>query len=225
MSKSLTGIIPSAGKGTRVAHLTNGGSKEMLEYRGKPLIQYAIDELRNAGVDDIIAVTHPAKKDLNQYLFDNKDITVVYQFLQQGLGDAIRATKPLISGPFVVLLPDVVDVAGLATKQLLNSNRFGLVTQPVAQDLVGSYGIVETWVNGRLAKIIEKPKPEDTDSTQAIMGRYYLPLAIMDILSKCKVDVRGEIGLTEALEKYIEIYRLYAHSYPNPLINKGWPSK
>lgn len=215
------GLIPAAGKGTRVAHLTNGGSKEMLIYAGKPLIAHAIAELKAAGVKEIIVVSHPTKKDLNQYLFNQEDVTTLYQFLQQGLGDAIRSARPLRSGPFVVLLPDVVDLAYEATKDLLSHNKFGLITQNVSPTLVHNYGVVEAYPDGRISRLIEKPEEGETTSTQAIMGRYYLPPAIVDLLSRQKATKNNEVQLTDALRAYTEIYRLYAYNYSLPLINKG----
>ena len=57
-------ILPAAGLGTRMAHLTGGGSKEMLKVKGLPVIMLAILEAREAGADRIIVVSSASKPDL-----------------------------------------------------------------------------------------------------------------------------------------------------------------
>jgi len=135
--KKLTkAVIPVAGLGTRFLPATKAIPKEMLTVVDKPLIQYIIHEAAEAGITDIILVTHSSKGAIENH-FDKhyeleaelairnkkdrlaslKDITPegvrivsVRQPEALGLGHAILCASPIIADnePFAVLLPDVL---------------------------------------------------------------------------------------------------------------------
>jgi UTP--glucose-1-phosphate uridylyltransferase len=126
-------IFPVAGMGTRFLPATKSVPKEMLPVVDKPLIQYAIDEARAAGIEQMIFVTGRGKGALEDY-FDigfelestlrerNKQaelaaiecartvpggIAYVRQQEPLGLGHAVWCARDLIGDePFAVLLPD-----------------------------------------------------------------------------------------------------------------------
>jgi UTP--glucose-1-phosphate uridylyltransferase len=126
-------IFPVAGMGTRFLPATKSIPKEMLPIVDRPLIQYAIDEAREAGIEDFIFVSAAGKGALEDY-FDTaaalemrlkaagKDaalealaptrmpegaLTILRQSLPKGLGHAVRQAKRHIGNePFAVVLPD-----------------------------------------------------------------------------------------------------------------------
>lgn len=128
-------IIPVAGLGTRMLPATKAIPKEMLPLVDKPLIQYVVNECIEAGIQQIVLVTHSSKNSIENH-FDTsfeleamlekrvkrqllneiqgicpKDVTImqVRQGLAKGLGHAIMCAYPLIGDePFVVVLPDVI---------------------------------------------------------------------------------------------------------------------
>jgi UTP--glucose-1-phosphate uridylyltransferase len=128
-------VFPVAGMGTRFLPATKAIPKEVLPLVDKPLIQYAIDEARAAGIDEFIFVTARGKSALEDY-FDRapeierslrekkKDdllailattemysgaIAYVRQQEALGLGHAVWCARRLIADePFAVLLPDDV---------------------------------------------------------------------------------------------------------------------
>ncbi|KUJ74759.1 UTP--glucose-1-phosphate uridylyltransferase [Thiomicrospira sp. XS5] len=135
--KKLTkAVIPVAGLGTRFLPATKAIPKEMLTVVDKPLIQYIIHEAAEAGITDIILVTHSSKGAIENhfdkhYELENelavrgkedrmiplKEITPkgvrivsVRQPEALGLGHAILCASPIIADnePFAVLLPDVL---------------------------------------------------------------------------------------------------------------------
>lgn len=135
--KKLTkAIIPVAGLGTRFLPATKAIPKEMLTVVDKPLIQYIVHEAAEAGITDIILVTHSSKGAIENHfdkhyeleselelrgkqdrLLPLKEITPdgvrvvsVRQPEALGLGHAILCAAPIVSEnePFAVLLPDVL---------------------------------------------------------------------------------------------------------------------
>lgn len=139
MKRKITkAIFPVAGLGTRFLPATKSVPKEIMTLVDRPLIQYAIDEARAAGIKEFIFVTSRGKGALEDY-FDNapileqelrkkgkgelletlKDtnmesgaIAYIRQHKALGLGHAVWCARRLISNePFAVILPDDVIAA------------------------------------------------------------------------------------------------------------------
>ncbi|MGB3314263.1 MAG: UTP--glucose-1-phosphate uridylyltransferase [Albidovulum sp.] len=131
-------VFPVAGMGTRFLPATKSIPKELLPLVDRPLIQYAIDEARAAGIDEFIFVTARGKTALEDYLDhaphlaetlrrDNKtsllaelentrmpsgSTAYARQGEPRGLGHAVWCARHLIGDePFAVILPDDV-IAG-----------------------------------------------------------------------------------------------------------------
>ena len=150
------------------------------------------------------------------------DYKTVPQEEARGLGHAVLMAKDLVpSSPFGVLLGDdmmVSDPPGL--KQLidfyhahdLSKNDAGVIMlMEVPESDVSKYGICEMDPNdkNRVVRCVEKPKPVETSSRFAIMGRYLLPKYIFELLESQKTGALGEIQLTDALNSLAEEGRLY----------------
>lgn len=132
-------IFPVAGMGTRFLPATKSIPKEILCLVDKPLIQYAIDEARAAGIEEFIFVTSRGKSALEDYFdgapylentlrekgktdlletleassMDSGEIVYVRQREARGLGHAVACAARLIPNdePFAVILPDDVIAA------------------------------------------------------------------------------------------------------------------
>lgn len=139
MNKEVTkAIFPVAGLGTRFLPATKSVPKEIMTLVDRPLIQYAIDEARAAGIKEFIFVTSRGKGALEDYFdyapqleqelerkgkhklldtlkntnMDSGSIAYVRQHRALGLGHAVWCARRLISDePFAVILPDDV-IAG-----------------------------------------------------------------------------------------------------------------
>lgn len=128
-------VFPVAGMGTRCLPATKVMPKEMLTVADKPLIQHVVEEALEAGIEELIFVTSPHKKLLEQHFephaaleealeakgknallakvraasLPDGAVKTAYQDEPLGLGHAIWCAKDLIGNePFAVLLPDVL---------------------------------------------------------------------------------------------------------------------
>jgi len=135
MKEVTKAVIPVAGLGTRMLPATKAIPKEMLPIVDKPLIQYIVNECVDAGIKEIVLVTHSSKnaienhfdksfelettleKRVKRQLLDEiqaicpKDVTIMHvrQGEAKGLGHAVLKARPLVgNSPFVVVLPDVI---------------------------------------------------------------------------------------------------------------------
>jgi UTP--glucose-1-phosphate uridylyltransferase len=130
-----TAIFPVAGLGTRFLPATKAVPKELLPVIDVPLIQFAIDEARDAGVERMIFVSHPSKEAIENHVRDDADLretlrergkTKIADALEEaaidegdheiifvmqeeplGLGHAVLCAAPhVLPGPVAVILPD-----------------------------------------------------------------------------------------------------------------------
>ena len=135
MKKIRKVIIPVAGLGTRMLPATKAIPKEMLPLAGKPIIQHIVEEIKEAGFEEIILVTHSSKYSIENHfdtsfeleatldkrikrllLKEIKNISKIGVSIQsvrqgeaKGLGHAILAAKKIIgSDSFAVVLPDML---------------------------------------------------------------------------------------------------------------------
>ncbi len=125
-------LFPAAGYGTRFLPATKAIPKEMLPILTKPLIQYGVEEAKQAGIDTMAIVTGRGKKAIEDHfdisyelehqikgttkehyltdirnLMDSVIFTYVRQVAMKGLGDAILTGRSLIGDePFAVVLAD-----------------------------------------------------------------------------------------------------------------------
>jgi UTP--glucose-1-phosphate uridylyltransferase len=124
-------VFPVAGLGTRLLPATKSIPKEMITIVDRPLIQYAVDEAREAGIEQLIFVTGRGKSSLVDY-FDQAfeleaalrdkgknldvlgpsnakfgEVVTVRQQQPLGLGHAVWCARHIVGDePFAVLLPD-----------------------------------------------------------------------------------------------------------------------
>lgn len=147
-----------------------------------------------------------------------KDVACIYfrQAEALGLGHAVACAAPVIDDdePFAVLLADDLMRAEVPVLQqmidIYEKTGLSLVAaEPVDRDKVESYGIVDADLPhvgsyGRLRGVVEKPKPADAPSNQAIVGRYILDGSIMRLLKSQPPGAGNEIQLTDAISKLAE---------------------
>ncbi len=142
-------ILPVAGLGTRFLPITKAIPKEMLPVVNKPLIQYAVEEALDSGIEQIVFVTGKGKNALEDY-FDYshmlqqilkqrnkknlvlemekivpKEGTIIYtrQIEPLGLGHAVWCAKDIIGNePFAVILADdLIKSDTPVLRQMLNA--------------------------------------------------------------------------------------------------------
>jgi UTP--glucose-1-phosphate uridylyltransferase len=173
MKKLRKAVFPVAGLGTRFLPATKAMPKEMLTIVDRPLIQYAVEEAREAGIEQMIFVTGRNKTALEDHFdvayeleatmrsrgkpLDILDSTrtkpgsigSVRQQEPLGLGHAVWCARELVGDePFAVLLPDdlMVGNPGCLAQMAEAYEQVGgniVCVEEVAPDRTASYGIVD----------------------------------------------------------------------------------
>ncbi|WP_294271498.1 UTP--glucose-1-phosphate uridylyltransferase GalU [uncultured Sphingomonas sp.] len=175
-------VFPVAGLGTRFLPATKSMPKEMLTVVDKPLIQYAVEEALEAGIEQIIFVTGRGKGALEDH-FDisyeleatmkarGKSLAVVEGIRQKpgspvyvrqqeplGLGHAVWCAREIVGDePFAVLLPDELMVGGFMKQMVeaydkVGGNVIGALEVPDSE--TDKYGIISPGKqDGRLTEV------------------------------------------------------------------------
>jgi UTP--glucose-1-phosphate uridylyltransferase len=173
MRKIRKAVFPVAGLGTRFLPATKAMPKEMLPVVDRPLIQYAVDEAREAGIEQMIFVTGRGKSAIEDH-FDiafelertmtdrGKDISVleptrlgpgncayVRQQEPMGLGHAIWCARDIVGDePFAIFLPDefMHGSPGCMAQMVAEYEKVGgnlLSVLEVPREQVSSYGVID----------------------------------------------------------------------------------
>jgi UTP--glucose-1-phosphate uridylyltransferase len=217
-------VIPAAGFGTRFLPATKVVPKELLPIVDKPTIQYIMEEVAAAGIEEVILITGREKGSIEDH-FDTsgelenhlkkkgKDdlLRMVREISEMGLGHAILCAKRTVGDePFAVLLgDDLIDAEIPCIKQMIDvyqeMNGTLVAVQKVPRSETHLYGIIKgKRVRDRIHRVeemVEKPRQGTAPSNLAIIGRYILSPEIFEVLEKVTPDGRGEIQLTDGLRE------------------------
>ena len=173
LKKIKTVVFPVAGIGSRFLPVTKIVPKELLPILNIPLIEYAMNEAREAGIEKFIFVSSPEKKSIIDYFRKDKklesylknkkpsllkgieknmisddSLIEVVQEEPLGLGHAIWCARDYIDGPFAVILPDDLIISKVACiKQMIgayNDHKSNIVAiQEVESADISKYGVID----------------------------------------------------------------------------------
>ncbi|HEX5984213.1 MAG TPA: sugar phosphate nucleotidyltransferase, partial [Solirubrobacterales bacterium] len=204
----LKGLILSGGAGTRLRPITHTSAKQLVPVANKPVLFYGIEALVDAGVKEIGIIIAPETGDEIRETVGNgerfgAEITYIVQDKPAGLAHAVLTAEDFIgSSPFVMYLGDNLLRDGLrnlvSTFTEHEPDALILLT-PV--DDPQSYGVAE--LDGeKIVRLIEKPK--DPPSNLALVGVYLFSNLIFDAARSLQPSWRGELEITEAIDKLID---------------------
>ena len=200
-------IILAAGKGTRLHPLTKNLPKPLFPVAGKPLLNHILDSLPEKISRVIIVIGYKGDEirdhvTSNQYPFE---IIWVIQEKQSGTGHAVHLCKPHIKSEYFFMMYGDIYVEKRIIQDIIN---FPLHKKPHQGVIATSevefpekYGCLEI-NNGLLVKIWEKhPDPPSRNINSGLM---ILPKDVFSFLETQKMSNRGEIELTDSINKLIE---------------------
>ncbi len=194
-------VILAAGQGTRMLPLTAEKPKAMVELKGKPLLQWALERAKKSGTKEIGVVVGFRKEKIIDFFgkeFQGMKITYIEQNISMGTANAVSlAEKFAGKQDFIVVHGDVIPGKGLLEKL---SKKKGVDCVVVAREtkVPEKYGCVE--MKGKTVKaIIEKPSWWKEKTAWINAGIYRFNEKIFGALKKTKISKRGEFELTDSI--------------------------
>lgn len=152
-------------------------------------------------------------------------ITYTRQSEPLGLGHAVLQAKEIVGNePFAVLLPDdIVDASTPCMKQMVeafNETQCSILGSEVVEGAaISAYGCLDCTPDAKnprllaVKNMVEKPKPEDAPSQNAIIGRYILTPRIFEMIEGITPGAGGELQLTDAIKALLQYEKVYGFSY------------
>lgn len=185
-------VIIAGGNNSRFFPFDRGTHKGFLSVLGVPLIVRQLRNLRDHGYTDIVLVINPQKQHeqqiqqlLEAYDLSDITVTVVVQPEAKGMGDALLAAAPYISGRFTVVSPYHVQAGIVVARLEALPTRSAVVA--VETDQPWDYGCL-VLDNDRVVGIVEKPERGTEPSTYRVQSLYLLSPDYLEILAQTKEE-------------------------------------
>ncbi len=178
-------VIMAGGEGTRLKPLTNTRPKPLLPVLGRPCIEYVINSLAAAGVEEIFIACGYRSQDVVKSLGDKTrsgaKIVYAYEETPMGTAGAVKLLQDRLQGTFVVGSGDTLTDADLGHLIDFHRERRAFVTMALTEvERPEQFGIVGVNADGRIERFKEKPKPEEVFSNVINAGTYVLEPESLD---------------------------------------------
>lgn len=211
----MKGIILAGGSGTRLYPITLAISKQLMPIYDKPMIYYPLSTLMKAGIREILIITTPVDQDnFKKLLGDGSNFGCRFEYKIQehprGLADAYILGEDFIGDDDVAMILGDNIFYGSQVNELLSDikgkkMRGAKIFAYWVSD-PKRYGVVEFDNNMKAISIEEKP--ENPKSNYAQTGIYFSDSRVVDIAKNLAPSARGEIEVTHAMAKYLEMGEL-----------------
>ncbi len=181
-------VIMAGGKGTRLLPLTVYRPKPMIPFFNKPLMEYILENLIRAGVDEVFVLTGYLKERIMNYFGDGSDWGIEIHYsngenLKLGTAGATRKVAKKLENTFIVASSDVL--TNLNIKELCRYHKKKNASATIALSKVEDptqYGIAIVDGENRIVRFKEKPKPEEAFSNLVNAGVYVFEPEVFDLV-------------------------------------------
>ena len=204
----MKGIILHGGHGTRLRPLTHTGPKQLLPIANKPMSEYCLDSIKEAGIDEIaIIIGGVGSNKVKEYYGNGKkfgvNITYIEQDEPRGIAHAISLCKKFVNNEkFLVFLGDnIIQKPIIDFVENFKNSDYDATVLLCEVDNPSRFGIADI-ENKKILKITEKPK--NPSSNLAVTGIYLLTPLIFEIIDNLKPSWRNEFEITDALDNLLK---------------------
>ncbi len=223
-------LVLSGGTGSRLRPLTYTSAKQLVPIANKPILFYAIEAIREAGITDFGVIVGDTKREVKEAVGDGSRwgirVTYIEQDAPRGLAHAVLIARDFLQDdPFIMFLGDNLVREGVtAFVRRFEEARAAAAAQggegPNALILLSEvdepqrFGVAELR-DGRVVRLVEKPK--EPPSNLALVGVYLFDRHIHEAVRAIQPSWRGELEITDAIQWLVE------HGYTvEPHLVTGW---
>ena len=204
----MKGIILHGGHGTRLRPLTHTGPKQLLPIANKPMSQYCIESIHEAGITDVaVIIGGLGSNKVKEYYGNGENFGVNLTYIEQdhprGIAHAIRLCKEFVNNEkFLVFLGDnIIQKPITDFVENFNKSDYDATVLLCEVDNPSRFGIADV-ENEKIVKITEKPKKPI--SNLAVTGIYLLTPLIFEVIDNLKPSWRNELEITDALDNLLK---------------------
>ncbi len=214
-------LILSGGTGSRLRPLTYTGAKQLIPVANKPILFYAIEAIRDAGIDEIGIIVGDTREEVKRAVGDGSlwgvKVTYIEQDAPRGLAHAVKISADFIGDDdFLMFLGDnlVRDGVSAFANQFRTNRPNSLILLSRVPD-PQRFGVAEL-TNGRVVRLIEKPQVPPSDL--ALVGVYLFDKNIFTAVNAIKPSWRNELEITDAIQYLVD----HGHVVDSHVIDGWW---
>jgi len=185
-------VILAGGKGTRLLPLTVYRPKPMIPFFNRPLMEYALQSLIKAGVDEVYVLVGYLKERIMEYFGDGSEWGVKIHYsnkdnIKLGTAGATKKVVKYMDDTFLVVSSDVLTNLDLRALYEYHKRKKALATIALSEvEDPTQYGIAVIDDDGRIRQFKEKPRPEEVFSNLVNAGIYVFEPEAFDHVPKNK---------------------------------------
>jgi glucose-1-phosphate thymidylyltransferase len=214
-------LVLAGGKGTRLRPITFTRAKQLVPVANKPILFYAIEAIRDAGISDIGVIVGDTADEVRAALGDGSKWGVAVTYIPQeaplGLAHAVKIAEEYMAGDsFVMYLGDNLIANGIS--RFVDEFRAGTADAQILLAHVpnaSSFGVAELGSDGRIVRLVEKPKAPPSDL--ALVGVYLFNSRVFEAVNAIEPSARGELEITDAIQWLVD-----SGAAVHPHIVEGW---
>ncbi len=217
----MKGLILSGGTGSRLYPLTFTNAKQLIPVANKPILFRVIESIHDAGITDIGIVVGSTADQIKEAVGSGNrwgvDITYIHQDQPLGLAHAVKVSQPFLGDDrFVMFLGDNVIEGGISPLiRQFSTSEWNSQIVLTRIEHPEQYGVAELGEDGRILRLIEKPKNPPSDL--ALVGIYMFDHHIFEAVDDIKPSWRGELEITDAIQWLVDNDRSV-----HPYVHTGW---
>ncbi|MCH8012174.1 MAG: glucose-1-phosphate thymidylyltransferase [Candidatus Marinimicrobia bacterium] len=200
-------LITAGGHGTRLRPITHTKNKHLIPIANKPMLNYALEYVRDAGISEVGIVVNVADTEIEKVFGNGADFDLNISYIPQegplGLAHVVKIAESFIGDEtFIFYLGDNILVGGIKKfidKFEKDGSNCHLVLSRVTDPQ--RFGVPEI-VNGRIVSVEEKP--QNPKSQFAVTGIYIYDNSIFEAVNNIQPSARGELEISDAHQYLLE---------------------
>lgn len=219
----MKGVVLAGGTGSRLRPFTYSMAKQLVPIANKPIIEYGLEDLVEAGVAEIGVVVSPQTGDDIRGFVEacgermGFSPTFILQDAPLGLAHALKIALPFVGGDDTLMyLGDNLVKGGVAdVVRDFEAHRPNCQIMLSPVDNPSSFGVADIADDGSIRRLVEKPK--SPPSNLALVGVYLFDDTIKEAVESITPSGRGELEITDAIQYLVDHGRTVRAS-----IVSGW---
>jgi NDP-sugar pyrophosphorylase family protein len=217
-------VILCGGAGTRMASITKGAPKALIDVHGRAVIEHIFDLLKRHGITDVVLAVGCGAEAIREKFGDGSGygLSIAYTEEKEPLGTAgpLRLAGRMLQDSFIVSNGDELKDIHLDRMLEFHRNRRALATIALTKvKNTSEYGIVEM-EGDRIKRFVEKPRPEEAPSNLANAGLYIMEPEVIKMIPSGLVMLEKDI-----FPEIAAMGRLFGFPFSGQWFDTGTPGR
>mgnify|MGYP001409906155 CR=1 FL=1 len=211
-------VVMAGGFGTRIQPLTSSMPKPMIPVMNKPMMEYIIDTLKDAGIVEIVILLYFKPEVIKSYFGDGSEKGIKINYVlpddDYGTAGAVKKAQPYLDEKFIIVSGDLI--TDFNFQEILGfhdvKNSKATITLTSVPDPL-QFGVVITDKENKIIRFLEKPGWGEVFSDTINTGIYVFEPEILDYIPEdCNFDFSKDL-FPKLMASGIDIYGYNAKGY------------